>query len=280
MRINYYPIRNFDVTSTAGGAAGLGALGAAGPVGLALGGLQTALGIFQGIRGSERAQRALRKAKAYRTPEELLDLAKFDQSRVGSGLDPQTLHYLTGNADNALSTSLNTAARLGGDPNQFSNLLDQRFLENMKFGAENQRLNLINYGNFRESMRELAASDAAEQKSRQDLSRNELAAAGAEQQQSVPNFLGGGNTILNTLAAANTANLFSPPTPTPVAGNRYNPSVELAPLQTQQLTGPVRGRSTPDLSGFNFSQTQQMTPENLRQYLDLLNQMNKIRIGQ
>lgn len=258
MRINYYPIRNFDVTSTAGGAAGLGALGAAGPVGLALGGLQTALGIYQGISGNARAQRALRKRRAFRTPEEILDLAKFDQSRVGVGLDPQTLQYLTGNADNALSSSLNAAARLGGDPNQLSNLVDQRFAENLKFGAENQRQNLLNYAGYRESLQTLAANDAAEQKSREDILKDELAAAGATQQQSVPNVLGGGNTILNTLAAANTANLFSPQTPAtpgtptakpgPISPDVFNQvlrQIRNAPITADQLPPGVMGEPTP-----------------------------------
>lgn len=281
MKVNFYPHRQFDVAG-----AGMAALGAAGPVGLALGGLQTALGIYQGIAGGARAQRALRKRRAYQTPEELLDLGKFDQSRVGVGLDPQTLQYLTGNADNALSTSINTAARLGGDPNQFNNLLDQRFLENMKFGSENQRLNLINYANFRESMRELAASDAAEQKSREDLLKDQLQAAGAMQQQAIPNVLGGGNTILNTFSAANTANLFkqmTPPSTTPaVKPGPISPEIFNQVLR-QINNGPITADMLPPgTMGAPSSVTTPVTPgtPGAIDMNTLMKLLNQIKIGQ
>lgn len=272
MRINFYPSRNFDLTGAAGGA-GMAALGAAGPVGLALGGLQTALGIYQGIAGDARAQRVMRKRRAFQTPEEILDLAKFDQSQVGSGLDPQTLQYLTGNADNALSTSLNTAARLGADPNQLSNLLDQRFQQNLSIGAQNQLENMKKFSTYRDSLQILAANDAAEQKSREDLLKDQLQAASAMQQQAVPNVLGGGNTILNTLSAAKTAELFGPqPTGTATPGIVAPPdrtAISLAPSTIPQngLYGNPSapfGKITPDTS----------------QLTQLLNLLNKIKIGQ
>lgn len=275
MRINFYPSRNFDVAGAAGGA-GMAALGAAGPVGLALGGLQTALGIYQGIAGGARAQRAMRKRRAFQTPEEILDLAKFDQSQIGSGLSPQTLQYLTGNADNALSTSLNTASRLGADPNQLSNLLDQRFQQNLAIGAQNQIENMKKFSAYRDSLQILAANDAAEQKSREDLLKDQLQAASAMQQQAVPNVLGGGNTILNTLTSAKIAELFGPKAsvdPTtglpviPAPNNRAASVVTGTGDTTADLFGGLGapyGRSTPDTS----------------QLTQLLNLLNKIKIGQ
>lgn len=207
MRINFYPIRNFDLTGAAG-AAGMAALGAAGPAGLVLGGLQTALGIYQAISGGAKADRLQRKRRAFKTPEEILDLAKLDQSRIGTGYEPGVLHYLTGNADNALSSSLNTAKLLGANPNQLNDLLEERFQQNLAIGSGDQLENMKKYSALRESMQILAANDAAEQKSREDLLKDQLQAASATQQQAVPNILGGGNTILNTFSAANTANLF------------------------------------------------------------------------
>lgn len=271
MRINFYPIRNFDAAGAAGGA-GMAALGAAGPVGLALGGLQTALGIYQGIAGGARSQRALRKRRAYQTPEEILDLAKFDQSRAGSGLSPQTLQYLTGNADNALSTSLGTAARLGGDPNQLSNLLEQRFQQNLGIGAQNQIENMKNYSLFRESLQTLAANDAAEQKSREDLIKDQLQAAGAMQQQAVPNVLGGGNTILNTLSSAKIAELFGPK-PTVVDPLTGMPTIAPpdrtpVPLATPTSFGPTPPNPTTPFptSGVDMNTLMQL--------------LNRIKIGQ
>lgn len=277
MRINFYPIRNFDPATDA---AGLASLGAAGPAGLALGGLQTALGIYQAISGGAKADRLMRKRKAFKTPEEILDLAKFDQSQVGTGLSPQVLQYLTGNADNALSTSLNTAERLGADPNQLSNMLDQRFQQNLSIGAQDQLENMKKFSAYRDSLQVLAANKAAEQKSQEDLLKDQLQAASATQQQAVPNILGGGNTILNTLSSAKIAELFKPqatsvnPLPSP-----NNATVATVPgiIPDTSITNRF---SAPDVSGFNFSQTPSLTPENYRRYVELLNQMNKIKIGQ
>ncbi len=193
MRINFYPLRQFDATS------GFAALGAAGPVGLGVAGLQTALGVYQAIKGAGDSARARKRRRAYHTPDEIFKILQATENNLG-GLDPQTLQLLTGGADNALSSSISAATRLGADPNMLSELLDRRIAAGFQIGAENQRVNMQKFGQYISALNLVADNDAAEQKSQQDLIKDQLQAASAMQQMAVPNILGGANTALSVLA--------------------------------------------------------------------------------
>ena len=200
MKINFYPIRQFDAASAA--------LGAAGPVGLGLAAAQTALGLVQAISGGAKAKRLLKQRRAYQTPEEIFKILQASQSRAAGGYDPGTLSYITGQADRGFSSSLNAATQLGADPNQLSALLDQRIQSTFRIGAENQLRNMENFNKYISSLNLVAENDAAEQKSQQDLIKDQLQATSMQQQSGLQNIFGGANTALSTVSSMETANLY------------------------------------------------------------------------
>lgn len=209
MKINFYPIRNFET-----GGAGLMALGAAGPVGLGLAGAQTALGIVQAITGDAKMKKLLAQRKAYVTPDEIFDILNATASRASSGYDPTTLNYLTNQTDRAFSSSLDAATLLGGDPNDLSALFDQKMQATFKIGAENQLLNMKNFERFLQAESLVADNLAAEAKSREDILKDRIQAAGFNKQSGLQNIGSGLNAALGTVSSLGTANLYRDQTPT------------------------------------------------------------------
>jgi hypothetical protein len=218
MKTNFYPLRYFQ-SGAAGAAGGLGAagtpagaagaaIGATGPVGIGLAAAQTALGIVQAISGGQKTKRLLARRRAYQTPEEIFKLLNAVESRADEGYDPATLSYITGQADRAFSSSVEAATRLGGDPNLLSQLLDQRIQATFRIGAENQLLNMKNFEKYINALELLSANKAAEQKSQQDLIKDQLQAASAQQQAGLQNIGFGANTALSTLSSMETQNLY------------------------------------------------------------------------
>lgn len=202
MRINFYPIRQFQGEAAAAG------LGAAGPIGAAIAGADLAIGIVQAVSGGAKAKRALRKRRAYQTPEEIFKILNATESRAAGGYDPQTLEYISSGADNALSSSLSAATRLGADPNALSQLLDQRIQSTFRLGAENQLQNMKNFSAYTGALGLVAENKAAEQKSQQDIIKDELQSASAMQQQGGQRIDQGLSTGLAVASAYGTANLY------------------------------------------------------------------------
>lgn len=203
MRTTFYPIRQFQLEGL------LAAGSAATPVGLGIAGAQTALGIVQAISGGKRAKRLLAQRKAYQTPEEIFKILNATESNASSGYGPETLSYLTGQVERALGGSLKTAERLGGDPNILSALLDRSIQSSFKIGAENQIENMKKFQNYISSLNLVAENNAAEQKSQQDLIKDQLQAAGASQQAGLQNIGSGLNTALATASAIDTSKLYT-----------------------------------------------------------------------
>lgn len=266
MRTNFYPIRQFQ---TGAEGAGLMALGATGPVGLGLGAAQTALGIVQAISNNAKGNRLMRRRRAYQTPEEIFKILNAVENRATSGYDPGTLSYITGQVDRSFSDTLNAATQLGADPNDLSRLLDQKIQATFKIGAENQLRNMENFNKYLGALETVAANDAAEQKSQQDLIKDELQAASAGEQAGFQNILGGANTALSTISSLNTANLYKDNATTftnPLTRNNTPASTVSVNYPSSYNLPGIGNRSAPDIN----------TGLTTEQILDLL---NKIKIG-
>lgn len=198
--------RYFDPT---GGAAGM-VIGAANAVKAQQAGrIQSVLGLIQTVAAEKRAKRLLGMRQAYKTPEEYYDILNATASLANQGYDAATLGYLTSNIDRGFSSAAGTATRLGADPNQLSALFDQRMQGIMRVGAENARLNMENFSRYLGALDVIGQNKAAEQKSQQDLLKDDLQAASVEKQQGVQNIFGGINTSLGGSAAIGTSTLYS-----------------------------------------------------------------------
>lgn len=262
MKLNFIT-RYFDLFSGAGGAASTAALGAAGPIGIGLSAAQTALGLVQAISGDQKMRELLDQREAYVTPDEIYDILNATASRASSGYDPTTLNYLTNQADRSFSSSLDAATLLGADPNQLSDLFDQRMQASFKIGAENQLLNMRNFENFLKAESVVADNKAAEQKSQQDILKDKLQAAGLNKQAGLQNIGSGVNAALNVASAYGTAGLYGNQ-PEPALPNALGlPSTTPATIQggLPAVGTQVGGRSTPNV----------YTPEQL---MDILRRIN------
>lgn len=180
------------------------------PVTAALTAGQTILGTVQTISASERAKRLLQMRRAYQTPEEYYKILQQTQSTAGQGYDPFTLSYLTGKTDQAFSSTLGTAERLGANPNDLSGLFDQKVNAIMKIGAENHALNMENIGKYINALDLIGQNKAAEQKSQQDLIKDQQQAAAADKQAGLQNIFGAANTFLAGYATDKANQLFAP----------------------------------------------------------------------
>ncbi len=186
---------------------------------------QVGFGIYQSAHGEAKNKKLLAQRKAYTTPNEIADILNATASRASSGYDPGTLDYLTNQVDRGFSSSLNAATSLGADPNQLSNIFDQKIQASMKIGAENQLLNMQNFQRYLQAESVVADNSAAEQKSQQDILKDLLQSASADKAAGFQNIGSGLNAgiaaasaygtmqLYKDLAAPDTKNLTSTATP-------------------------------------------------------------------
>jgi len=179
------------------------------PVGLGMGLLQTGIGIVGDITNKAKQKKYLGQLQSYKTPQEVFDILNATQNNASQGLDATTLNYLTNQTDQAFSSSIGAATRLGADPNDLSSIFSQKIDSIMKIGAENHSANMANYTAYLNALGTVADNKAAEFKSQQDIIKNKLQATGVNLATATGNISGGLNTILSTLTAAQTANLFN-----------------------------------------------------------------------
>ncbi len=204
--------------------------------GLVIGGVQAAGGIYQTISGNAAKNKALAKRKPYQTPQEIIDILNATQSNAQLGFNPETLAYLTNQTDRAFTGALGTAERLGADPNDLSALFDQKMQSIMKIGAQDHAYNMENFSKYLSALDSVAANKAAEQKSQQDIIKDQLQSAAQEIQTGTANISGGINTAMGAYAAGQT-------------GNLYKPKVVSANKTAAQFANPFAGQAIQTADG-------------------------------
>jgi hypothetical protein len=238
------------------------------PVTAALTAGQAVLGTIQAVSGSQRAKRLLQMRRAYQTPEEYYKIIQGLQSNAGTGYDPFTLNYLTNQTDQAFSSTLGTAERLGANPNDLSGLFANKVNSIMKVGAENHALNMENIGKYFTGLDVLGQNKAAEQKSQQDLIKDQQAAA-ADKQAGLQNIFGAANTFLSGYAADKANALFAPKPPVPPPpGPTYTPQSTTGDIRVPTAANPSNSTlSSPALDTLLNS----FSPEQLNQFYTIFN---------
>ena len=217
------------------GALDLAKLGeAATPVGLGVGLLQEGIGIVGDITNKARQRRYLNQLKPYQTPQEVFDILNATENNASQGLDPVTLNYLTNQTDQAFSSSIGAATRLGADQNDLGSIFSQKIDSIMKIGSENHLANMNNYSAYLSALGTVADNRAAEFKSQQDIIKNRLQATGVNLQTATGNISGGLNTILSTLTSSQIANLYNPDGTLKTQKKKVDPITGLAVDSTNQ----------------------------------------------
>jgi len=213
-----------------------GGLGAFTPVGLVTSGIQTVLGIVQAISGSAKAKKFQQMLEPFKTPDEVYKILDATKNLSSQGFDPATLNYLTSNVDEAFASSASIAKRLGADANTLSNLFSDRINAVMKIGADNHALNMENFSKYLGALDTVASNKAAEQKSKQDLIKDQIQAAVADKQAGLQNIGGGINTGLSTISANESGKLFTKGINS-LSGSTSGVSNDLLNMLIKQLVG-------------------------------------------
>lgn len=246
------------------------------PLLLAQGGLaaaQGALGLVQSISGQNKMNKYQSQLQPYQTPEEIYKIVEAATSRASGGLSPDTLAYMTGQVDRGFGSAINAATMLGADPNDLSRLLDQKIDATFKIGAENQMENMRNFDRYLSANQLLADNLAAEQKSKQDLVKDQLQAAQYNKASGLQNLGEAAKLGLGALANKGISDLYRLPQTTvdipsiPKVGGSVS-SVG-GGLDSSTPVGTISSRSTP-----NTNVPAPLTTEQLNY---LLSQIKKVQ---
>ncbi len=188
-------------------AEGLDVASLASPITAGIGILETGIGLLQEGKANRDIKKYLGRQKAFKTPDEVFDILNATQNNMQG--DTQVLDYLTNQTDQAFSSSLSAATRLGADPNALSSIFSQKVNQIMKIGADQHQNNMANYGQYLNALGLVADNNSAEQKSQNDINNNYLQAASRNKQVGTANVSGGINTFLGGLSAMGIGDLYN-----------------------------------------------------------------------
>lgn len=150
----------------------VGATGAI--VGVGLAAVSIGLGVAKDVKANKANKAAQAQIKPYKIPQAVLDVLQATEANAGSGFDKTTLNYLTSQTDNAFGGSLATAERLGADPNILSSIFAQKVDAISGIAAQDHQLQMANFSAYINALNATGANDAVEQKSQQDLLKDQL----------------------------------------------------------------------------------------------------------
>ena len=180
------------------------------PVSMGAAGLQAVMGIIQSISSNARMKKLMGQRVPYQTPQEIFKLMNATKSLASQGFDPKTFDFLNNQVDRGMSASIGAATRLGADPNTLSMIFDQAIQSKMKIGAENHAKNLENLNKYFGALETVAANKAAEQKSKDDLLKDQIQSAAGNVNQGVQNIGNAFNTFLSAYTSGRIMDLYKP----------------------------------------------------------------------
>ena len=204
---------------------------------LAIGAVAGAVQAIGGLIGAKKNNAALdrlfKQRKKFQTPSEIYDIVNMTQNNQ-AGYSPETLSYLTDQADTGLSSALGTATRLGADPNQLGSELDSYFKDIFKIGSDNELIKMKKFDSLINATQLLANNKEAEWASGENLIKDQMAAQAAKLANSQQNIQSGLNAIIDVSAAAAT-----PDYDNGGGGAKITRKTVPAPISAQQSTGDL-----------------------------------------
>lgn len=215
--------KNFGAEALLGSVAGAASM--ATPVGAGLAVAQGAFGIVQTISAAAKMKKLLAQRTTYKTPKEYYEILQATQNMAQQGYDPNTLNYLTNQTDRAFSSTVGAATRLGANPNNLSALFDQKMQQVMKIGAENHELNMKNLSMFLGAKDTIGQNMIAEWRSREDLIKDKMQAAGADKQAGLQNIGSAANAGISLASSSATSNLYKDMIKAAAEMNKKSPSM-------------------------------------------------------
>lgn len=165
----------------------------------ALGVAQTAYGIIKGINTDKKIKGLLAQRKSFQTPDEIFQILNATQSNAQG--DTQTRDFQIGQLNNQSAQQLETAALLGGDPNDLSGIFGQKMQGIIQVGQQFHASNMEAFGKYLGALNTVAENKAAEWQSQQDILKDQIQALNGQQANNTKNISGGLNTLLSGLSA-------------------------------------------------------------------------------
>ena len=172
-----------------------------------IGAAQGVLGTVQAIAGSARAKKLRKQRKAYQTPEEVFKM--LNASLANAQGDTISRDFAAGQIDKSFSEMLGSATRLGADPNNLSELFRQKMNNLMVVGDQFHKSNLAAFSNVTSAYDVVASNEAAEQKSKQDMLKDDILGAQQTARDGMQNISGGINTAMAGFSAAKSNSLYA-----------------------------------------------------------------------
>lgn len=177
---------------------------------IAVGAVSIGVGVVKGAKAKKESKKLLAQREAYQTPDEVYEVLNATQANAQMGFDPATLSYLTNQTDNAFAGSIATAERLGADPNALSAIFGQKINGIMEIGAQNHQMQMQNFSAYLNALSSSGASSAAEQKSQQDLLRDELQVVAQDKQVASGQISQGVNSVIAGASMYGMDKLYNP----------------------------------------------------------------------
>lgn len=186
------------------------------PVAIVLAALTAMSGAAKANKGSRakriaemEAAELFKRRKAYQTPTELYKILNATTANAQTGFDPETLQYLTTQTDRAFDASLSTSQMLGGDPNDFSALFNDKVNAIMGIAAKGHELKMQKFSQYLGAEQMIAASKDAEWQSEQNMLKDEQQAVQARRIAAAQEQAAGTNMIISAAANYATSRLYS-----------------------------------------------------------------------
>lgn len=173
---------------------------------VALAAAQVAMGIIQAVSAAKKAKKLAARRTAYQTPDEIMKILNASLSQAGG--DTITRDFETDQIDRTFSQITGNATRLGADPNDLSALFDQKIKGLMKVGQEFHASNMESFSKILSAYNLVAENKVAEWRSKEDILKDKLQAAGAEKAAGVQNIGSGANAFISLIASSKTSDLY------------------------------------------------------------------------
>lgn len=117
------------------------AVGVQGAVGI----VQAGIGIAQSINGNKRLKRLLQQREDYKSPDEVQQQYQIAQNEAQTGYGAATMSYFTNQTNSALTNSLNTASKLGADPNSISSIFSKNVDAIIKTSGDSEMTRMMKF---------------------------------------------------------------------------------------------------------------------------------------
>lgn len=173
-----------------------------------IGAVQIISDLTKAGKANRNLSRLFKQRRAFQTPSEIFDIVNAQESNAASGFSPETLQYLTMGANTGLASTLGSATRLGGDPNNFSSILDTYSRGIFSIGKENELVKMKKFDGLMNALQLLASNKEAEWLSEENLIKDQMAAEAQKIGAAEKGVGSGANLLVNSISAFGATDIY------------------------------------------------------------------------